>query len=286
MANPASNLAQFGQAVAGGAAPAGISQVQAAHMAGQMLQRMGSRGDTLLVHVNPKEFALLKRAGGSGTVNPKTGLYQFDSEGGGEGPGAEGGGNGPGMGASDSGGPSGQGGNGQGKSSTALGEEHNEEQSISDTSIGNQISNTAQSAKTAMQAMFAGINAPSFSGAAKGALVGALSGGVPGAIAGAFTGAAPGMPSISGALADHGVSTGNAPGVGQGQGGSSGYEGGGMFESPGLGGAPPVAAPSPANPALIRFAGQQINPAQIQPFSLFQPTPNPNLNMFGAQALR
>jgi hypothetical protein len=37
----------------------------------------GRGGDTLLAHITPKEVNLLKEAGGSGTVNPDTGLLEF-----------------------------------------------------------------------------------------------------------------------------------------------------------------------------------------------------------------
>lgn len=42
----------------------------------------GTRGDTMLAHINPQEAALLKAMGGKGTVNERTGLPQFfaDSE--------------------------------------------------------------------------------------------------------------------------------------------------------------------------------------------------------------
>ena len=48
-------------------------------------QSLGRNGDTILAHINPREAAMLKRAGGSGTRNPRTGLLQFDD---GEGEGA------------------------------------------------------------------------------------------------------------------------------------------------------------------------------------------------------
>jgi hypothetical protein len=38
---------------------------------------MGRGGDTILAHINPQEAALLKRMGGSGTINPNTGLPEF-----------------------------------------------------------------------------------------------------------------------------------------------------------------------------------------------------------------
>jgi hypothetical protein len=43
----------------------------------QELQDMGRGGDTMLAHINPQEAALLKRMGGSGTINPATGLPEF-----------------------------------------------------------------------------------------------------------------------------------------------------------------------------------------------------------------
>jgi hypothetical protein len=43
----------------------------------QELQDMGRGGDTILAHINPQEAALLKRMGGSGTINPATGLPEF-----------------------------------------------------------------------------------------------------------------------------------------------------------------------------------------------------------------
>jgi hypothetical protein len=41
------------------------------------LQDMGRGGDTILAHINPQEAALLKRMGGSGTINPYTGLREY-----------------------------------------------------------------------------------------------------------------------------------------------------------------------------------------------------------------
>jgi hypothetical protein len=40
----------------------------------------GRGGDTIVAHINPREAALLKALGGSGSVNPKTGLLEFFSE--------------------------------------------------------------------------------------------------------------------------------------------------------------------------------------------------------------
>ena len=41
------------------------------------LQNAGRRGDTMLAHINPREARMLKRRGGSGTINPITGLPEF-----------------------------------------------------------------------------------------------------------------------------------------------------------------------------------------------------------------
>lgn len=44
---------------------------------GEMLRRMGRRGDTMLAHITPEEADMLMKAGGSGTINPDTGLPEF-----------------------------------------------------------------------------------------------------------------------------------------------------------------------------------------------------------------
>ena len=46
-----------------------------------MLQRQGRKGDKMLAHINPQEARMLKRRGGSGTINPMTGLPEFYLEG-------------------------------------------------------------------------------------------------------------------------------------------------------------------------------------------------------------
>lgn len=38
----------------------------------------GKHGDTMLAHINPSEAALLKSRGGSGVINPNTGLQSFE----------------------------------------------------------------------------------------------------------------------------------------------------------------------------------------------------------------
>lgn len=44
------------------------------------LMRSGRNGDTLIAHISPKEAAVLKSMGGSGSRNPKTGLLEFWSD--------------------------------------------------------------------------------------------------------------------------------------------------------------------------------------------------------------
>ena len=51
----------------------------------QMLKAQGRGGDTMLAHINSHEAAMLKRMGGSGKINPKTGLPEFDDGDGGDG---------------------------------------------------------------------------------------------------------------------------------------------------------------------------------------------------------
>lgn len=44
----------------------------------EQIRKKGRNGDTILAHINPLEAAMLKKMGGSGTINPKTGLPEFD----------------------------------------------------------------------------------------------------------------------------------------------------------------------------------------------------------------
>lgn len=46
----------------------------------QILRSKGRKGDTVLAHITPKEAARLKREGGSGSINPDTGLPEFFGE--------------------------------------------------------------------------------------------------------------------------------------------------------------------------------------------------------------
>jgi hypothetical protein len=43
----------------------------------EIIRQQGEGEDTILAHINPIEAAVLKSMGGSGTINPKTGLPQF-----------------------------------------------------------------------------------------------------------------------------------------------------------------------------------------------------------------
>ena len=45
--------------------------------AANKVRSAGRDGDTILAHINPLEAGMLKRMGGSGTINPKTGLPEF-----------------------------------------------------------------------------------------------------------------------------------------------------------------------------------------------------------------
>jgi len=46
----------------------------------RLLQDKGRNGDTILAHINPREAALLREQGGSGEINPQTGLMEFADE--------------------------------------------------------------------------------------------------------------------------------------------------------------------------------------------------------------
>jgi hypothetical protein len=43
----------------------------------QILQSRGRRGDSILAHITPEEAEMLREEGGSGTINPETGLPEF-----------------------------------------------------------------------------------------------------------------------------------------------------------------------------------------------------------------
>lgn len=50
--------------------------------AAEALRQKGRGGDTILAHINPEEAMILKALGGSGTINPATGLLEFKGGGG------------------------------------------------------------------------------------------------------------------------------------------------------------------------------------------------------------
>lgn len=101
--------------------------VQALREVGPTLAHKGRRGDTLLVHLDPVEAETLKAAGGSGAINPRTGLREFEDDAGNGNPG--GGHNGDGAasnggyggGSSSASGPSGPGDNDGGYTSNYAG---------------------------------------------------------------------------------------------------------------------------------------------------------------------
>lgn len=62
--------------------PAGLARQLAKALAAH-----GRGGDTMLAHINPREARMLKRSGGRGKPNPKTGLLEFDGGGDGYTPG-------------------------------------------------------------------------------------------------------------------------------------------------------------------------------------------------------
>ena len=47
--------------------------------AARQLRKAGRSGDTMLAHINPREAQMLRQAGGSGTINPSTGLPEYFS---------------------------------------------------------------------------------------------------------------------------------------------------------------------------------------------------------------
>ena len=52
-------------------------QAQGLKALAQELPKYGRGGDTIVAHINPEEAAMLKAMGGSGTINPATGLPEF-----------------------------------------------------------------------------------------------------------------------------------------------------------------------------------------------------------------
>jgi hypothetical protein len=63
-------------AQAPGYAKGGIASLKDA---ASKVRAAGRSGDTMLAHINPREAEMLRKAGGSGSINPKTGLPEFKS---------------------------------------------------------------------------------------------------------------------------------------------------------------------------------------------------------------
>lgn len=55
----------------------GMNQMGNARELAEMLRQMGRGKDTVLAHITPEEAQMLKDMGGSGTINPNTGLPEF-----------------------------------------------------------------------------------------------------------------------------------------------------------------------------------------------------------------
>ena len=99
----------------------------------QRLANKGQKGDTMLAHINPDEAQMLKDAGGSGKINPDTGLPSFGVD---DGP--ERGSTGSASGASYGGGSSvGSGGGSNQSANAAMGRESPSERDSSYTGGGN-----------------------------------------------------------------------------------------------------------------------------------------------------
>ena len=54
-----------------------IARMVSGNTVASRLADKGRRGDDRLAHVNPQEARILKMMGGSGTINPKTGLREY-----------------------------------------------------------------------------------------------------------------------------------------------------------------------------------------------------------------
>lgn len=74
-------IAKRGESETEKEAPQGFAKGGIANLkvAARRVQKAGRDGDTVLAHITPAEAALLKRSGGAGSINPKTGLPEFKS---------------------------------------------------------------------------------------------------------------------------------------------------------------------------------------------------------------
>jgi len=60
-----------------GFAQGGLASLPVMNPVAQQIASMGRNGDTMLAHITPQEAMMLRREGGSGTINPYTGLPEF-----------------------------------------------------------------------------------------------------------------------------------------------------------------------------------------------------------------
>lgn len=74
-------IAKRGESETEKEAPQGFAKGGIANLkvAARRVREAGRDGDTVLAHITPAEAALLKRSGGAGSINPKTGLPEFKS---------------------------------------------------------------------------------------------------------------------------------------------------------------------------------------------------------------
>jgi hypothetical protein len=56
-----------------------ISGMGGARQLAEMIRRLGRGNDTVLAHITPEEAEMLRKKGGSGTINPETGLPEFQA---------------------------------------------------------------------------------------------------------------------------------------------------------------------------------------------------------------
>jgi hypothetical protein len=54
-----------------------LSMINSGASMEEIFSKLGRYNDTMVAHITPEEAEMLKRAGGSGTRNPRTGLYEF-----------------------------------------------------------------------------------------------------------------------------------------------------------------------------------------------------------------
>ena len=73
---PASQFKRVERYAEGGDVGRGLGSIAMKGYA-EELRKQGRNGDTILAHINPEEAQILQALGGSGTINPATGLPEF-----------------------------------------------------------------------------------------------------------------------------------------------------------------------------------------------------------------